>query len=79
MVFPVSRLEFYGGLLCYASIILFSIYSLILENRTSQHTLLWIHILVFFPIAGYLFYLFPASFMKKASCSGRNGHTTGKS
>lgn len=33
--FPVSRLEFYGGLLCYASIILFSIYSLILENRTS--------------------------------------------
>ncbi|MCY8920886.1 cardiolipin synthase [Bacillus atrophaeus] len=56
--FPVSRLEFYGGLLCYASIILFSIYSLILENRTSQHTLLWIHILVFFPIAGYMFYLF---------------------
>ncbi len=56
--FPVSRLEFYGGLLCYISIILFSIYSLILENRTSQHTLLWIHILVFFPIVGYVFYLF---------------------
>ncbi|GAA0131089.1 MULTISPECIES: cardiolipin synthase [Bacillus] len=63
--FPVSRLEFYGGLLCYASIILFSIYSLILENRTSQHTLLWIHILVFFPIAGYLFYLFSGQLYEK--------------
>ncbi|MDR7908584.1 cardiolipin synthase [Bacillus velezensis] len=63
--FPVSRLEFYGGVLCYASIILFSIYSLILENRTSQHTLLWIHILVFFPIAGYLFYLFSGQLYEK--------------
>ena len=58
MVFPVSRLEFYGGVLCYASIILFSIYSLILENRTSQHTLLWIHILVFFRSPGTYFTFF---------------------
>lgn len=62
-VFPVSRLEFYGGLLCYVSIILFSIYSLILENRTSQHTLLWIHILVFFRSPAICFICFPGSFM----------------
>ncbi len=56
--FPVSRLEFYGGLLCYGSIILFSIYSLILENRTSQrHAVMDSHSCLF-PIAGYMFYLF---------------------
>lgn len=63
--FPVSKPAFYGGLVCYAGIILFSIYSLMLENRTSQHTLLWIHVLIFFPIAGYLFYLFSGQLYEK--------------
>lgn len=42
----------------YIAIILFSIISLMLENRTSQHTLLWMYVLIFFPIIGYMFYLF---------------------
>jgi cardiolipin synthase A/B len=42
----------------YAFIIIVSIYSLILENRTSHHTLLWIYVLIFIPVAGYMFYLY---------------------
>ncbi|WP_028401228.1 cardiolipin synthase [Ectobacillus panaciterrae] len=42
----------------YIAIILISVYSLMLENRTAQHTLLWIYVLVFFPILGYIFYLY---------------------
>ncbi|QED46734.1 cardiolipin synthase [Cytobacillus dafuensis] len=44
--------------LLYISTIMVSIYSLMLENRSPQHTLLWIYVLLFFPIIGYLFYLF---------------------
>jgi len=45
-------------LLLYFSAIMISLYSLMLENRSPQHTLLWIYVLAFFPVFGYLFYLF---------------------
>lgn len=45
-------------LLLYSTAIMISIYSLMLENRSPQQTLLWIYVLVFFPVFGYLFYLF---------------------
>ncbi|KAB2331888.1 cardiolipin synthase [Bacillus mesophilum] len=47
-----------GALILYGSIIFITIYSLMLENRSPQHTLLWMYVLLFFPVAGYLFYLF---------------------
>ncbi len=53
---PAWSVQLYAAI--YIAIILFSIVSLMLENRTSQHTLLWIYVLVFFPIIGYMFYLF---------------------
>ncbi len=45
-------------LFLYLTTIMITIFSLILENRSPQHTLLWIYVLVFFPLLGYLFYLF---------------------
>lgn len=53
---PAWSVQLYAAI--YIAIILFSIISLMLENRTSQHTLLWIYVLIFFPIIGYMFYLF---------------------
>ncbi len=44
--------------LLYLTALMVSIYSLMLENRSPQHSLLWIYVLVFFPVLGYLFYLF---------------------
>lgn len=44
--------------LLYISALMISIYSLMLENRSPQHTLLWVYVLIFFPVIGYLFYLF---------------------
>ncbi|WNB91368.1 cardiolipin synthase [Bacillus sp. NEB1478] len=44
--------------LLYSSVIIYTIYSLMLENRTAQHTLLWIYVLIFFPFFGYMFYLY---------------------
>lgn len=45
-------------LLFYFSSLMVSMYSLMLENRSPQNTLLWIYVLAFFPVFGYLFYLF---------------------
>lgn len=45
-------------LILYIAAIMVSICSLMLENRSPQHTLLWIYVLVVFPVLGYLFYLF---------------------
>lgn len=45
-------------LFLYLATIMITIFSLMLENRSPQHTLLWIYVLVFFPLLGYLFYLF---------------------
>lgn len=42
----------------YSGIIFVTIYSLVLENRSANHTILWMFSLVFFPIAGYFFYLY---------------------
>lgn len=53
---PAWSIQLYAAV--YIAIILFSIISLMLENRTSQHTLLWMYVLIFFPIIGYMFYLF---------------------
>ncbi|CEG28885.1 cardiolipin synthase [Bacillus sp. B-jedd] len=47
-----------GFALLYAGIILVSVFSLILENRSAQHTLLWIYVLLFIPLLGYIFYLY---------------------
>ncbi|MCY7580470.1 cardiolipin synthase [Bacillus altitudinis] len=55
---PVPAWGFQLYAASYIAIILFSIISLMLENRTSQHTLLWMYVLIFFPIIGYMFYLF---------------------
>lgn len=44
--------------LLYIAVILYTIYSLMLENRTAQHTLLWIYVLILFPFIGYMFYLY---------------------
>ncbi|MBY6037894.1 cardiolipin synthase [Fictibacillus nanhaiensis] len=44
--------------LLYVAVILYTIYSLMLENRTAQHTLLWIYVLILFPFIGYMFYLY---------------------
>ncbi|WHY86138.1 cardiolipin synthase [Neobacillus novalis] len=41
----------------YIVIILFTVFSLMLENRTAQNTLLWIYILLFLPIVGYIIYV----------------------
>lgn len=46
------------AILLYTMIILIRIYSLILENRSAQHTLVWVYVLIFFPVVGYFFYLF---------------------
>lgn len=51
------RIKLVAGLF-YAVMILISIYSLMLENRSAQHTLVWIYVLVFIPLIGYAFYLY---------------------
>ncbi|MFS0634563.1 cardiolipin synthase [Mesobacillus foraminis] len=47
---------FFGGLYC--AIILASVFSLILENRSPNQTLLWMYVLIFLPVLGYFFYLY---------------------
>lgn len=47
-----------AAILVYAIIILISIYSLMLENRSAQHTLMWMYVMLLFPVFGYFFYLF---------------------
>ena len=47
-----------GAAVVYVVIILISVFSLLLENRSAQHTLLWIYVLVCFPVFGYFFYLY---------------------
>jgi len=58
LFYPVSPPVKYGLTLLYFSTLAVSIFSLMLENRSPQATLLWIYVLVFFPVFGYLFYLF---------------------
>ncbi|MDQ0413647.1 cardiolipin synthase [Mesobacillus stamsii] len=42
----------------YSLILFISIFSLMLENRSAPHTLMWMYVLLVFPVAGYFFYLF---------------------
>lgn len=42
----------------YVVIMATTIFSLMLENRTSHHTLLWMYVLIFIPVLGYIFYLY---------------------
>ncbi|GAE45761.1 cardiolipin synthetase [Mesobacillus boroniphilus JCM 21738] len=46
------------AILIYAVIIFISMYSLMLENRSAQHTLMWMYVMLLFPVGGYFFYLF---------------------
>ncbi|WHY66925.1 cardiolipin synthase [Neobacillus sp. SuZ13] len=55
----VISIAFYGGM------ILITVFSLILENRTAQNTLLWIYILVFLPILGYIIYVYSGQLLLK--------------
>lgn len=47
-----------SALMTYGMIILISMYSLMLENRSAQHTLMWMYVMLLFPVGGYFFYLF---------------------
>jgi cardiolipin synthase A/B len=47
-----------SAILIYAVIIFISMYSLMLENRSAQHTLMWMYVMLLFPVGGYFFYLF---------------------
>lgn len=49
----------------YGVIILITVFSLMLENRTAQNTLLWIHILVFLPVLGYIIYVYSGQLFLK--------------
>jgi cardiolipin synthase len=51
----------------YGLIILRTIMSLMLENRTSQNTLLWIYILVLLPVIGYSFYVYTGQLLIKSN------------
>ncbi|MFB7641709.1 cardiolipin synthase [Peribacillus butanolivorans] len=42
----------------YVFVMFITIYSLMLENRFAHDTLLWMYVLLFFPVFGYVFYLF---------------------
>lgn len=42
----------------YGGIIFICMYSLMLENRTPESTLVWMYVLFFFPVAGFFFYLY---------------------
>lgn len=56
-----TDISFKWKVLClslYGVMMISTVISLMLENRTAQNSLLWIYILLFIPIAGYLFYLF---------------------
>jgi cardiolipin synthase len=55
------------SIVLYGLIILRTMMSLMLENRTAQNTLLWIFVLVFVPIAGYIFYVYSGQLLVKGN------------
>ncbi|WP_026568259.1 cardiolipin synthase [Bacillus sp. UNC41MFS5] len=55
----VISIAIYGGM------IFITVFSLMLENRTAQNTLLWIYILVFLPILGYIIYVYSGQLLLK--------------
>ncbi|MDQ0271520.1 cardiolipin synthase [Cytobacillus purgationiresistens] len=52
-------------LLFYLGTIFIIAYSIMLENRSPQHSLLWIYVIVFFPVFGYFFYLYSGQLYMK--------------
>lgn len=58
-LWKVLSIAFYGV------IILITVVSLMLENRTAQNTLLWIYILVFLPVLGYIVYVYSGQLFLK--------------
>ncbi len=48
----------WGAGFLYAAILLSILYVLLLEGRSPYKSLLWIYVLIFFPIVGYVFFLF---------------------
>lgn len=63
-----TSIPFKWKVLClsfYAVIIMITVFSLMLENRSAQNTLLWIYILIFLPVVGYLFYVYSGQFLLK--------------
>ncbi|MEH7082272.1 cardiolipin synthase [Neobacillus drentensis] len=53
------------SIVLYVGMIFITIFSLMLENRTAQNTLLWIYILVFLPILGYIIYVYSGQLLLK--------------
>ncbi|WP_066073907.1 cardiolipin synthase [Neobacillus soli] len=58
-LWKVLSVAIYGG------IILVTVFSLMLENRSAQSTLLWIYILVFLPVLGYIVYVYSGQLFLK--------------
>lgn len=50
---------------CYGVIMLETVVSLWLENRPAQNTLLWMYILLFLPVLGYIFYVYSGQLIQK--------------
>ncbi|MEH6904634.1 cardiolipin synthase [Neobacillus drentensis] len=61
----VSFLSKVISLIFYVGMILITVFSLMLENRTAQNTLLWIYILVFLPVLGYIIYVYSGQLFLK--------------
>ena len=61
----VSFLSKVISLAIYVGMILITVFSLMLENRTAQNTLLWIYILVFLPVLGYIVYVYSGQLFLK--------------
>lgn len=69
---------FFIGL--YIFVMFVTMFSLMLENRFAHETLLWMYVLLFFPVFGYVFYLFSGQlylkgylFRSKRKKIGKNG------
>ncbi|WP_026572720.1 cardiolipin synthase [Bacillus sp. UNC438CL73TsuS30] len=66
----LTDISFKWKVLClsfYGVIILITIFSLMLEYRSAQNTLLWIYILLFLPVIGYLFYWYSGQLLLKGT------------
>lgn len=66
----LTHIPFQWKVVCYSVywiMILFTVFSLMLENRSAQNTMLWIINLVFLPVIGYIFYMYLGQFIKKGA------------
>ena len=58
----------------YGVIIFICMYSLMLENRTPESTLVWMYVLFFFPVAGFFFYLYSGQLYLKGHMFKKRMH-----